>query len=356
MGPLSSNWERACESFSQLTGSKTDYGVARSVMFGHARFGEDWSGKAMLPDFAANFQPGSKAFNKINVVGHSMGGPTARTLTHLLTFGSQTEMDACANTKTVCSPLFWTNKTSSYVNGVLALSGVHQGSQVDDYLHATDGWVMFLKSLFTTLVGLNNYNNVDLWDLQLDHWGLNQNAGESFPDYLERVCASPWFLSKSNAYFDLSVSSQSDPLLSFVKNSPTTTYFSVAGLTTFYALGVALAELSTNLLLTPFANLIGTYSNSSLPALQTYSQADWRENDGLVAIASSRGPASGFNSFNVDMKAASSGDLTNSAPSSAPQKGNYNYLGNLDNVDHLAIIGIPVLYSNIMRVLGAVAP
>ncbi|KAI8607314.1 Alpha/Beta hydrolase protein, partial [Chytriomyces sp. MP71] len=187
MGPLSSNWERACEAFAQLTGSKTDYGVGRSVMFGHARFGEDWSGKAMLPDFAANFQPGSKTFNKINVVGHSMGGPTARTLTHLLTFGSQTEMDACANTKTACSPLFWTNKTSSYVNGVLALSGVHQGSQVDDYLHATNGLVTFTKTLFSTLVGINNFNNIDLWDLQLGHWGLNQNSGEMFPDYLARV-------------------------------------------------------------------------------------------------------------------------------------------------------------------------
>ncbi|KAI8613317.1 Alpha/Beta hydrolase protein [Chytriomyces sp. MP71] len=363
VGPLSSNWERACEAFAQLTGTKTDYGVERSVKFGHSRYGEDWTGKAMLPEFAANFKPSAGKVQKINMVGHSMGGPTARMLTHFLTYGSQVEMDACTNTKTVCSPLFWTNKTTSYVNSVLALSGTHQGSQVDDYLHATKGLVNFVKGLFATLVGVNNFNKVDVWDLQLGHWGLDQRPSETFPNYLERVCASPWFLGKSNAFFDLSVAFQSDSLLSFVKNSPDTTYFSVAGRTTNYVFGVALAEITTNLFLIPFANLIGTYSNSSLPALRQYNQEDWRQNDGLVSIASSRSPSSGYKDFNLDMSASSSRDLATTAPARVPQKGTYNYLGELDNVDHAAFLAwfdpIPGLrddlYVNIMRVIGSVA-
>ncbi|KAI8620370.1 Alpha/Beta hydrolase protein [Chytriomyces sp. MP71] len=365
MGPLSSNWERACEAFAQLTGLKTDYGVARSTQFGHARFGEDWTGNATLPSFAANFQLGSTTVIKINLVGHSMGGPTARMLTHLLTFGSQAEMDACASAKTACSPLFWTNKTETYVHSLLTLSGVHQGSPVADYLHATNGLYPFAKTVFSALVGINNVNNANLiWDMQLGHWGLKQNPGESFLTFLERVCNSHWYSFKSNALYDLQVGAQSDPLLSFVQNNPKTTYFSVAGLSTNYLFGIALAEISTNLLLAPFANLIGTYSNSSLPVLQTYTQEYWRNNDGMVPIASSRGPNSGFNSFNVDMDASSVSDLANSAPAGVPQQGTYNYLGAVDNVDHLAIVGtldlIPglrdALYINIMRIVGSVAP
>ncbi|KAJ3226382.1 hypothetical protein HDU81_007337 [Chytriomyces hyalinus] len=363
VGPLSSSWERACETFAQLTGTTTDYGVDRSTKFKHARFGKDQTGKALLPRFGANFVPGATAVQKINIVGHSLGGPTARTLAHLLAFGSQAEMDACAKAGVVCSPLFWTNKTQSYVTGVFAISGVHQGSVVDDYLQATNGRVQFVKTLFSALVGVNNLNNLDIWDLQLGHYGLNQNSGEKFTAYLDRVCSSSWFLSNTNALFDLSVENQSNPLLSFVKNAPGTAYFSIAGVSTNYLLGISLAQISTNLFLTPFANLIGTYSNSSLPVLSTYTQRDWRQNDGLVMVASSRGPKSGYNSFGLDMQAGSERDLVYSAPTATPVKGTYNYVGEWEHGDHLDIVGLFDLvpgmrnkvYLNIMRVLSSLA-
>ncbi|KAJ3223069.1 hypothetical protein HDU81_009442 [Chytriomyces hyalinus] len=363
VGPLSSNWERACETFAQLTGTKTDYGVDRSTRFQHARFGEDHSGNALLPSFAANFASSSSPVVKINLVGHSLGGPTARTFAHLLAFGSQQEMDACAKAGVVCSPLFWTNKTQSYVTGVFAVSGVHQGSVVDDYLQATNGRVQFIKTLFSALVGANNLNNLDIWDLQLGHYGLNQNSGEMFTAYLDRVCSSSWFLSSTNALFDLSVENQGNSLLSFVKNAPGVTYFSIAGVSTNYLLGISLAQITTNLFLAPFANLIGTYSNSSLTVLDTYTLRDWRQNDGLVMVASSRGPKSGFNAFGLDMEAGWESDLVYSAPTSAPVKGTYNYVGEWDRGDHLAIIGlfdlIPGLrtnvYVNILRVLSSLA-
>ncbi|KAJ3384023.1 hypothetical protein CcCBS67573_g08754 [Chytriomyces confervae] len=363
VGPLSSCWERACETFAQLTGTVTDYGVDRSTRFQHARFGEDHSGKALLPSFAANFASSTSPVVKVNLVGHSLGGPTARTLAHLLAYGSQAEMDACAKRGVVCSPLFWTNKTQSYVSGVFAISGVHQGSVVDDYLQATNGRVQFIKTLFTALVGANNLNNLDIWDLQLGHHGLNQNSGEKFTTYLDRVCSSAWFLSSTNALFDLSVENQGNALISFVKNAPAVTYFSIAGVSTNYLLGISLAQISTNLFLAPFANLIGTYSNSSLTVLDTYTLRDWRQNDGLVMVASSRGPKSGFNAFSLDMQAGGEGDLVYSAPASAPVKGTYNYVGEWDHGDHLDIIGlfdlIPGLrtkvFVNIMRVLSSLA-
>ncbi|KAI8842047.1 Alpha/Beta hydrolase protein [Chytriomyces cf. hyalinus JEL632] len=362
VGPLSSCWERACEAFAQMTGTTTDYGVERSGRFNHARFGKDHTGKALVPGFAANFASASSSpVVKVNLVGHSLGGPTARTLAHLLAYGSQAEMDACANRGVACSPLFWTNKTQSYVTGVFAMSGVHQGSVVDDYLQASNGRVQFIKTLFSALVGFNNLNSLDIWDLQLGHHGLNQNSGEIFVDFLDRVCKSAWFLSNTNALFDLSVANQEHPLLSYVKNAPETVYFSTAGVTTNYLLGVSLAQISTNLFLAPFANLIGTYSNSSLSVLNTYSKRDWRQNDGLVMLASSRGPRSGYMDFNLDMDSDNESALTKSAPTAVPVRGTYNYVGEWEGADHLDMVAIfdlvPGLrtkfYRNLMRVLSS---
>ncbi|KAJ3230483.1 hypothetical protein HDU81_004472 [Chytriomyces hyalinus] len=368
MGPLSSNWERACEAFAQIVGTKTDYGLARSARFKHDRFGLDHSSKkAMVPGFSSNFAGAGVggSTNKINLVGHSLGGSTARFLTHLLSFGSQEEMDACAAANVDCSPLFWTNRTQSYVNGVFALSGVHQGSVVDDFLHANGGLMTFIKGFANTVIGINNLNNKDLiWDLQLGHYGLGQKSDEAFSAYLHRVCESGWFLSDSTAVYDLTVAAHETPLLSFVRNSASTTYFSVAGVTTNYLLGVSFAQLSTNVFLAPFADVIGTYTNASLPVLSTFSKKEWRQNDGMVMLASSRGPRAGFSSFEMDIGAKSETKLLQSVPGRAPEKGVYNYVGVMDGFDHFDLIAlldiipgqVDGLYRNILRVLNALAP
>ncbi|KAJ3061783.1 hypothetical protein HDU98_002330 [Podochytrium sp. JEL0797] len=357
MGPLSSNWERACEAFAQITGSVTDYGVARSTQFGHLRFGEDHTGDALVPGFMQASNP-----LKINLVGHSLGGPTQRMLTHLLQFGSPTEMSACVTAKTVCSPLFWTNKTQSYVNGVYALSGVHQGSTFADFLQSNNGFLDFFRQLILTVVGLNNWDGINLLDMQLGHWGLVQNPGEKFFAYMNRILASPWFFEDSNALFDLSVSSVNSPLLSFVQNAPQVTYFSTAGLSTNWVINVALAQVTTLVFLGPIAGIIGTYSNSSLPILtSTNTPKGWRMNDGLVPIASSRSPPSGFKSFPMSMSSGSQTSLVGSALAMAPAKGVYNYVGEMNHMDHADLVGLldlvpgmrTNLYMNIMSVLNA---
>ena len=48
MGPVSSNWDRACELYAQIMGNVTDYGAHHSTTFGHARFGKNYTGKGFL--------------------------------------------------------------------------------------------------------------------------------------------------------------------------------------------------------------------------------------------------------------------------------------------------------------------
>jgi triacylglycerol lipase len=65
MGPLSSNWERCCELFAQLTGQRVDYGISRAERFKHSRFGKDYTGKALVPEFFFGN-------TKIKAISHSM--------------------------------------------------------------------------------------------------------------------------------------------------------------------------------------------------------------------------------------------------------------------------------------------
>ncbi|KAJ3084757.1 hypothetical protein HK100_009255 [Physocladia obscura] len=355
VGPLSSNWERACEAFAQITGTITDYGIARSLKFGHAQFGRNHSGNALVPGFMST--PNSK----INLVGHSMGGPTQRLLTHLLTFGSPDEMDTCERKNVACSPLFWTNKTTSYVKGVFAISCVHQGSVYNDYLQSNAQFLKFFKNFILILIAGNEFDSIHIYDMQLDHWNLTQGDNELFFDYLTRILQSPWVDEQSNGLFDLSTAGLSNPLLSFVKNSPSTTYFSVASLTTKYINGTSIAETTTSPFFVSSANVIGCYNNTNFPVLKTYTRRDWRQNDGQVAVASARGPDSGFIDFIMDLRSEFEEDLVLSSPLSSPLKGIYNYVGALDNTDHFQITGLfglpgaqNNLFNNIIRTLTAI--
>ncbi|KAI8838126.1 hypothetical protein BC829DRAFT_447486 [Chytridium lagenaria] len=75
LGPVSSNWERACELYAQIKGTRVDYGKARSSTYGFSRYGRNFTGK-------------------VNLLTHSMGGPTSAMMLQLLATGFQAEVDS----------------------------------------------------------------------------------------------------------------------------------------------------------------------------------------------------------------------------------------------------------------------
>ena len=84
--PTASAWDRACELYAQLTGTRVDYGVEHSERCGHERFGTDYTGKALIDSWSAE--------DKINILGHSFGGATVLTLVKLMANGSEAEQAA----------------------------------------------------------------------------------------------------------------------------------------------------------------------------------------------------------------------------------------------------------------------
>ena len=89
VGPLSSNWDRACELYAQLTGTRVDYGAAHAKEHNHARYGKTYE-KALVPEWGKS--NGKGGIVKINLIGHSFGGNTSRLLLSLLVDGDKAEM------------------------------------------------------------------------------------------------------------------------------------------------------------------------------------------------------------------------------------------------------------------------
>ena len=84
--PTGSAWDRACELYAQLTGTRTDYGKAHSEKCGHDRYGKNYSKKPLIDSWSSE--------DKINLLGHSFGGVTVRLLAELMANGDAAERAA----------------------------------------------------------------------------------------------------------------------------------------------------------------------------------------------------------------------------------------------------------------------
>ncbi len=112
-----SAWDRACELYAQLTGTRTDYGVAHSKECNHARYGKDYTGRALVEAWDSDY--------KINLFGHSFGGATVRMLASLMYTGSEAEIEATPADE--LSELF-TGGKGDWVYSVTTLSAPHNGT------------------------------------------------------------------------------------------------------------------------------------------------------------------------------------------------------------------------------------
>lgn len=80
---LRGTWDRACETYAQLTGTRVDYGEAHSKKHHHPRYGRDYSSCPLMTDWSSE--------NKINLIGHSFGGESVRMFVELMSNGSEEE-------------------------------------------------------------------------------------------------------------------------------------------------------------------------------------------------------------------------------------------------------------------------
>ena len=83
VAPQGSAWDRACELYAQLAGTRTDYGRRHSEECRHARYGRDFTGQPLVPTWDED--------TRLVLIGHSFGGVTVRLMAELLARGSEEE-------------------------------------------------------------------------------------------------------------------------------------------------------------------------------------------------------------------------------------------------------------------------
>ncbi|MCR5485320.1 MAG: hypothetical protein K6F09_06975 [Clostridiales bacterium] len=177
VGPISSAWDRACEVYAQLTGTRVDYGVAHSAKYGHLRYGRTYD-KAIVPDWGQLDNEGK--IKKIHLIGHSFGGTAIRMLTELLTNGSAEEI--AATSPDDISPLF-TGGKGNWVQSVSTICTPHNSSSLYYILERLKltKIVLNLSAAYVGSVGRSSVNGRYV-DFHLEQFGLTNIPGQKNAD------------------------------------------------------------------------------------------------------------------------------------------------------------------------------
>ncbi len=279
VSPLGSAWDRTCELYAQLTGTRVDYGKAHSEKYGHARYGRMYD-KPLFDGWGERDENGH--VRKVNLISHSFGGVSLRMLSVLLQDGCAEEREA--TTDGSLSPLF-EGGHGGRIFSITTICAPHDGT---DMQFALPKW--YSKLLQTAYYELNHVSaNLPglrtLYDVQLEHFGVGKKGSflglkemRAFKDTLD------------NVFYDVSVDG-SYRLNRRLRALDDIYYFSYAVCGTKQTRkGSQMPKpgvMMTGLL--PIAYFMGVYTDVT-PEGNVVDES-WEANDGVVNTRSSLSPA-----------------------------------------------------------------
>lgn len=290
VGPISSNHDRACELFYQIKGGNVDYGASHCQKYHHNRFGRTYSG--CYPQWDGS--------HPVHLIGHSMGGQTARVLLQLL-----------------AQDFFGMGTDETWIKSITTLSSPHNGTTLATNINEfAGGYAEQLIAGFLALAG----TNWELYDFDMDHWNLKPQPGETLHDFLVRIDRTIGENKEDLSMQDL-LPSGAQKINQQVSTFPNVYYFSYATEET-YVLdpepGHEWAEPEMNPMFWVFAYYIGHYEGPEISP-----NKDWWKNDGVANTISMAGPA---NAQIIKYSGVS-------------HRGVWNYMGLIESKDHGKILG-----------------
>lgn len=284
IGSMSSNWDRVCELYAALTGTRVDYGVEHSRTHNHARFGRKYE-KPLVEGWGEKDENG--LIKKLNLVGHSFGGTTARTLAYLLEFGSSTEQ--AATDMDDISPLF-TGGKKGLINSIVTLCTPHDGTSLAYFFDHTHT-VKFCETLcygYAGIVGRSPLNGfVDFHLEQFDLSGVPHvyrhpatKLNESFKNLMNVKDKAMDDLYPDTAKEINDEIGIADDIyyFSYAFNTSRKSYFG-----DFYV-----PKVSTNPALRIFSRSIGNFKANDVTSYPITPK--WLANDGMVSVISALHP------------------------------------------------------------------
>lgn len=286
VGPMNSAWDRACNLYAMLTGTRVDYGVAHSKANKNDRYGRTYE-KPLFEGWGEPMADGG--IKKVHLLGHSFGGVTMRMLAELLTNGSAEER--AATTDGSLSPLF-EGGHGDLIATITSISSPHDGTT---FVHA---FPKFMKGLTIGVAGLfsvlGNTPANKFYDNYLEHYGLTVPAGQTNyknilnPMQLKRI--KDLLDSGNHVFHDLRID-EASKINDFIHTSPETYYFSIAGNGTKPDPENPEFQVRAPIMIfafIPFAKKMGKFPYGKIGDYEI--DAGWRPNDGLVPLESARYP------------------------------------------------------------------
>ncbi|KAK9311918.1 Alpha/Beta hydrolase protein [Lipomyces starkeyi] len=249
LGPISSNWERACELYRQLTFGKFSFFNLKTEEIHDIHdvdvdYGNYFNDSRIRPRTTttkgrkrailySKSQDKYKNWtwnedNKVHFICHSQGGNTVRYLISLMSRGS-----ADLHPK-----YFGTGGRDNWAISVTTLGTPHNGTTIIDVLQnffsgSRDAAIKLLARLFATISFRTPEKR--FYDLQLDHWDIcrieTNGKLETFQKLRERLESnngpvSTWLKSNYNGFYDNSIEGVHDLHMKTIPTSKHVYYFS----------------------------------------------------------------------------------------------------------------------------------
>ena len=307
VGPISSNWDRAVEVFYQLKGGQVDYGFAHSQKnkIIQKPIGKKYSG--LYPEWDQE--------HPVHIIGHSMGGQTARMLNFLLS------QEIYKNSINKEESIFLGESHVGWIKSITTISTPHDGTTLEHIITSIIPYVQY----FAGIAGLfgNNYFHFDL-----EQFALKREKNESWLSFVSRLSKNTITKTKNFSSYDLSLDGAKD-FNGYCQVLPNIYYFSFVTSTTKIdeKTGLQIPFEDTPLLNKARAKLIGSRSGYWIDGTQTDSL--WYENDGVVNSISMYGPTTGING---------SDPIIEYDPSDLLITGQW-YWYKINQMDHWSVIG-----------------
>ncbi|MEG0978659.1 MAG: hypothetical protein RR012_01030 [Oscillospiraceae bacterium] len=273
IGAFSSAWDRACELYAHIVGGRVDYGKVHSEKNNHKRFGKTY--KALVPNWGK--LDGYGKIHKINLIGHSFGGPTVRLFIELLINGSEEER--IGTSESLLSDLFKGGR-EKWVHSVTTLASANDGISL---LYAIEKYAPAVsKSLLKVGSALGSTPFRKIYDFGLDQFDITREYEKKIEFKVNEKEIDNYLSSEDCVLNDLYIHTARERMKDF-KTNDSIYYFTYAGCRTKKKRsGKQVPKSGMFFMLKPVSYIIGSYKNDKPDKSHTYVSTEWQPNDGMV--------------------------------------------------------------------------